>query len=312
VSDRGSDHVPVLLDAVVELLDPRGNQCLVDCTVGLGGHALVLGERLGAGGRLIAVDWDEGNLARARERLTHLPCRCDFIHGNFADIDELLLRCGAERIDRLLVDLGLSSNQLDDSERGFSFQRDGPLDMRIDRQQELSALELVNRLSERELADLIYFNAQERFSRRIAKRICQARHKARIRSTRHLAEVVASAVEVDPASRKSKIHPATRTFLALRMAVNQEQENLRLLLSKAPKVLAPEGRIAVISFHSVEDRAVKVDFRARVQEGLYTIVNKRPVIAGSAEREANPRSRSAKLRVAERTAQPFSAHLEQS
>jgi 16S rRNA (cytosine1402-N4)-methyltransferase len=184
--------------------------------------------------------------------------------------------------------------------------------MRIDRQQELSALELVNRLSERELADLIYFNAQERFSRRIAKRICQARHRARIRSTRHLAEVVASAVQVDPLSRKSRIHPATRTFLALRMAVNQEQENLRLLLSKAPGVLAPDGRIAVISFHSVEDREVKVDFRTRVRQGLYTIVNKRPVIAGPAEREVNPRSRSAKLRVAERTAQPFSAHLEHS
>lgn len=299
----------MLVKEVLELLDPQPDQCLVDCTVGMGGHARVLGERLGPRGRVIAIDWDEGNLALARARLSDLPCPFELIHGNFADLDRILLRAGAERVDRILVDLGLGSNQLDDPERGFSFLHDGPLDMRIDRRQDVSALELVNRLSERELADLIYFNAQERFSRRIAKRICMARHRARIRSTRHLAEVVASAVGVDPASRRSKIHPATRTFLALRMAVNRETENLRSLLEKAPALLSPGGRIGVISFHSVEDRQVKVDFRNRSRQGLYTIVNKRPVIAQPVERQANPRSRSAKLRVAERTAQPVSAHL---
>jgi len=310
VNEHGQEHVPVLVEQVLELLDPRPGECLVDCTVGLGGHSRVLAARLGSGGRLIALDLDEHNLGIARQRLSHAPCPCDFVHGNFADLDDILKELNVQRVDRLLADLGVSSNQLDDPERGFSFLGDGPLDMRIDRRQELSALEVVNRLTERELADLIYFNSQERFSRRIAKRICMARHKARIRSTRHLAEVIASAVEVDPSSRKSRIHPATRTFLALRIAVNQEIRNLRALLGKAPRVLAAGGRIAVISFHSLEDREVKVDFRSRAQQGVYTLVNKRPLIAGPLERDANPRSRSAKLRVAERTAQPLPASVE--
>ncbi len=310
VSGINPTHVPVLVEAVLELLDLRQGQSVLDCTVGLGGHSLLMGERIGPTGRLIGIDLDEGNLGIARQRLTPLSCPFNLVQGNFADIDEILFSQGLERIDRILVDLGVSSNQLDDPERGFSFLSDGPLDMRLDRQQELSAIEVVNRLSERELADVIYFNSQERLSRRIAKRICQARHRARIRSTRHLAEVVASAMEIDPESRKSKIHPATRTFQALRMAVNQEKENLQTFLAKAPRFLNPGGRIGVIAFHSVEDREVKLDFRARVQQGLYTVVNKRPVIAGPAEREANSRSRSAKLRVAERTDQPMDARME--
>ncbi len=300
----------MLVTQVLELLDPQPGQCWVDATVGLGGHARILAERLGAEGRLIAIDLDEENLALAHNRLSEAACSCEWIHGNFGELGDVLRRSGAQQVDGILADLGLSSNQLDDPDRGFSFLGDGPLDMRIDRRMEQSAVELVNRLSERELADLIYANSQERFSRRIAKRICRARHGARIRSTRKLAEVVASAMEVDPGSRRSKIHPATRTFLALRMAVNDELGNLRSLLSEAPEWLAPGGRIGVISFHSVEDREVKIDFRKRSGEGVYSIVNKRPVIAEPDERTANPRSRSAKLRVAERTDRPLGPRLD--
>lgn len=307
VCEQAQGHVPVLVESVLELLDPQPGQCVVDCTVGLGGHAAILADRLGPEGRLIAIDWDAGNVDRAGERLTGAACTCEFVHGNFADLAEILHGRGAPAVDRILADLGLSSNQLEARERGFSFLADGPLDMRIDRRQALTALELVNRLSERELADLIFCNSQERFSRRIAKRICKARHGARIRSTRQLAEVVASAVNVDPASRKSKIHPATRTFLALRMAVNNELDNLRRLLDQAPRLLTRGGRIGLICFHSVEDRQVKLDFKQRARQKLYEIVNKRPVIADAAERSANPRSRSAKLRVAERTDVPVEA-----
>jgi 16S rRNA (cytosine1402-N4)-methyltransferase len=310
VSEPSQAHVPVLSQQVLDLLDPRPGQVCVDCTLGLGGHAALLAERLGPRGRLLCIDLDEANIERARDRLSACGCACDFVCANFADLDDVINDLHLERVDRLLADLGVSSNQLDDPERGFSFLADGPLDMRIDRQQELSALDVVNRLTERELADLIYYNSQERFSRRIAKRICMARHKGRIRSTRHLAEVVASAVDVDPGSRKSRIHPATRTFLALRIAVNNEIGNLKRLLAKAPDVLAPGGRIGIISFHSLEDREVKIDFRARAQEGVYSIVTKRPVIAGLEERHSNPRSRSAKFRVAERTTQPLGPHPE--
>ena len=308
VNERG--HVPVLLEPLLALLEPRAGQCVVDCTLGLAGHARALAERVGDRGRLIGIDLDADNLDRADERLTGVPCPYELVRGNFADLDEILRERGVERADRILADLGLSSSQLDDPGRGFSFLQDGELDMRIDRDQELTGIELVNRLGERELADLIYHNSQERFSRRIAKRICKVRRQGRIRSTRVLAETVASAMNVDPASRKSKIHPATRTFQAIRMAVNGEMNNLQMLLSIAPKCLAEAGRIGVISFHSVEDREVKVDFKHRTQQGLYTILTKRPVIAGPEERQANPRSRSAKLRVAERTDRPWAPALD--
>ena len=310
VNGSGQGHLPVLVEPVLELLDPRPGQCLVDCTIGPGGHAKILAERLGSEGRLIGIDLDEGNVVLARKGLADAPAQCQVLQGNFAELDAILRGCEVARVDRILADLGLSSNQLDDPARGFSFLGDGSLDMRMDRREALSAVEVVNRSTERELADLIYQNSQERFSRRIAKRICQARRAGRIRSTRRLAEVVASAVQVDPGSRKSKIHPATRTFLALRIAVNGELENLRSLLREAPKWLAQGGRIGVISFHSVEDREVKLDFKRRAQQGLYSIVTKRPVIAGPAERADNPRSRSAKLRVAERTDRPLEACLE--
>jgi 16S rRNA (cytosine1402-N4)-methyltransferase len=196
--------------------------------------------------------------------------------------------------------LGISSSQLDDAARGLSFQREGPLDMRLDPRLKVTAAALINGLREKDLGDLIFENAQEFAARRIAGRICEARRDSRITTTTRLAAVVANALGVNPESRKSKIHPATKTFMALRMAVNQELRNLNALLEAAPKVLCPGGRFGVIAFHSNEDKPVKLDFRQRKAEGIYRILTKKPVVAEEDERRHNPRSRSAKLRVAVR------------
>jgi 16S rRNA (cytosine1402-N4)-methyltransferase len=198
----------------------------------------------------------------------------------------------------LFADLGVSSTQLEDASRGFSFQRDGPLDMRMDPRLEVTAADLVNRLKERQLGDLFYHNAQEFRARRIARRICEARRDKRITRTGQLVRIVAGALGVDADSRRAKIHPATRTFMALRIAVNQEITNLESLLAAAPERLRPGGRIGIIAFHSVEDKPVKMDFRRRKNDGIYRIVTKKPVTADAEERRSNPRARSAKLRVA--------------
>ena len=297
-------HTPVLPKAVSELLAPRKGDVVLDATVGLGGHARVLAEAVGPEGILIGLDVDPWSLEQARQRLADCACRVELLHANFTEVRAVLASVGLERVDVLLADLGVSSPQLDDAERGFSFQRDGPLDMRMDPRLEVTAADIINRLKERELGDLLYYNAQEMASRRIAKRVCEARRDSRITATGRLAKIVASAVGVDPASRKAKIHPATRTFLALRMAVNDEIGCLEALLEAAPDILQPGGRIGVIAFHSVEDKPVKVDFRRRKKENVYRIVTKKPVVADADERRSNPRSRSAKLRVAVRCELP--------
>jgi 16S rRNA (cytosine1402-N4)-methyltransferase len=298
--DEPVGHTPVLASVVRELLAVKRGDIVLDGTVGLGGHARMLGEPLGPDGTLIGLDVDPANLRRAGEQLSDLPCRVELRRANFTEAGEVLESLAIEGVDVLFADLGVSSTQLDDPDRGFSFQRDGPLDMRLDRDQKETAADLVNRLKERELGDLLYYNAQEFASRRIAKRICEARRTRRITTTGRLAEVVASAVGVDPTSRKSKIHPATRTFLALRMAVNDEIPRLLAFLESAPSMLVPGGRIGVITFHSGEDKPVKLDFRRRKNEGVYRIETKKPIVADAEERRVNPRSRSAKLRVAVR------------
>jgi 16S rRNA (cytosine1402-N4)-methyltransferase len=255
---------------------------------------------LGPAGTLIGLDVDPSNLVLAAQYLAGAACRIELRRANFAEARSILDSIGVARVDVLFADLGVSSTQLDDAERGFSFQQDGPLDMRMDSRLEVTAADLVNGMKERELGDLLYHNAQEMASRRIAKRICEARREGRITTTGRLARIVASAAGVDPASRKAKIHPATRTFLALRMAVNDEIGCLESLLNVAPDILSPGGRFGVVAFHSVEDRPVKLDFRKRKNDGIYRIVTKRPVVADAAERKLNPRSRSAKLRVAVR------------
>lgn len=300
-------HTPVLVEQVCTLLAPEPGQVVVDATIGTAGHASLFVDCIGEAGTLIGLDVDPKNLAIARDRLADATCRVELRHGNFRELADVLRSIGVEQVDVLFADLGVSSTQLDDVSRGFSFRGDAPLDMRLDPRLKTTAADLVNRLKERELGDLLYFNAQETQSRRIAKRICHVRREGRITRTEHLVRVVCDAMHVNPLSRKSKIHPATRTFQALRMAVNDEIPCLESLLKAAPSVLKPGGRIGVIAFHSVEDRPVKLDFRERKNEGVYGVVTKKPVVADAVERQANPRSRSAKLRVAVRlpSDQPF-------
>ncbi len=300
MTDEPIGHTPVLLEEVGRLLAVQPGETVVDATVGLGGHARMFAEAIGAGGLLIALDADPANLQAARDRLADCACRIEAVHANFAELPAVLQSLEVPRVDVLLADLGVSSSHLDVAERGFSFRLDGPLDMRMDPRLTVTASDLVNSLKERELSDVLYYNAQEMGSRRIAKKICNARRDSRIRTTAELAGIVAAALGVNPESRKEKIHPATRTFQALRMAVNDEIPNLEALLECAPGMLNPGGRIGVIAFHSVEDRPVKQDFRRRKTEGVYEIITKKPVVAGADERRANPRARSAKLRVAMR------------
>jgi 16S rRNA (cytosine1402-N4)-methyltransferase len=298
-------HQPVLLKDVLAVLSPQPGEVIVDATVGLAGHAAALLRSAGPTATLIGLDVDPANLARAKENLALLGVefagRHRLFHANFAELDEVLRVVGMPKVNVLLADLGVASSQLDEPARGLSFQASGPLDMRLDPRLTRTAGDIVNRMPEQELADLLFQLGGENFSRKIARVICRRRIDKRIETTDELVSLVASALHVDPQSRKSKIHPATRTFMALRIAVNEELENLERLLAMAPGVLAGGGRFAVISFHSLEDRRVKQSFAAGVAQGTYQALSKKPIIADEAEVSANPRSRSAKLRAVRRT-----------
>ncbi len=300
-SEHGGGHIPVLAREVLEVLQVQAGNTVVDLTVGLAGHSRLLAEQLGPTGILVGLDVDPKNLAVARERLKGVLCKVHLLHANFAELGDVLRGLGIAKADAMLADLGVASTHLDEAERGFSFQQDGPLDMRMDPRLTMTAADIVNRMKDRELGDLIYFNSQESAARRIAQRICEARRDARITTTGRLADIIASAVGVNPESRKSKIHPATLTFQALRMAVNEEIAKLTELLRIAPAHLQSGGRFAIIAFHSTEDKVIKLDFRARKTEGVYQILTKKPLIADEEERRNNPRSRSAKLRAVVRT-----------
>jgi len=307
-------HVPVLLKEAIDFLNVRRGGTYIDATVGLGGHSYEIARRLGAPGHLIGFDKDPAALEVAKRVVarrsvgvgenetqrppTHDQRRqsdwptVDLVHGSFADV------ANDQRpttIDGILADLGVSSLQLSDAARGFSFQAEGPLDMRMNPKAELTAEQVVNHMSERELADVIYEFGEERRSRRIARAIVRSRP---IRSTAQLAEVIAAAAR--PMNAERRIHPATRTFQALRIFVNRELDDLRALLSAAPQLLKPGGRLVIISFHSLEDRIVKDSLREGVSQGLYRLLIKKPVRAGEEEIDRNPRSRSAKLRAAEK------------
>jgi 16S rRNA (cytosine1402-N4)-methyltransferase len=286
-------HVPVLLKEAIDFLAVKPGGLYVDATVGLGGHAYEVARRLGRPGRLIGLDKDPAALERARERLAQVgdqAPRTELVHSSFA---KLASQVEEGSVDGILADLGVSSLQFDDASRGFSFRADAPLDMRMDPQSGQTAEQVVNQLSERELADLIYKFGEERRSRRIARAICRARP---IRSTQHLADVVAAAAR----PMKTGIHPATQTFQALRIYVNRELDDLRQLLQSAPRVLKKRGRLVIISFHSLEDRMVKDALRDGAHAGTYRLLTKKPVMAGEEEVQRNPRSRSAKLRAVER------------
>ncbi len=293
------EHVPVLAEQVTGWFSELGAGLMVDCTLGLGGHArLILGRNPAI--RLLGLDLDESNLELAHERLRDHGDRIILRKANFADLRDVLEAEGLGAAVGILADLGVSSNQLADASRGLSFEQDGPLDMRLDRSRPTTAADVLRRLNPRELADLIYLQSQERYSRKIAWRIAQALKLGPLDSTAALARLVMAAVGRGRSGRRQRIHPATRTFMALRMAVNGELENLRRLLEQAPGCLAPGGRLAVITFHSGEDRLVKEDFRTRAREGAYRVLTKKPITADPDEASSNPRSRSAKLRVAER------------
>lgn len=285
-------HIPVLPTECLEGLsiDPQG--VIVDGTFGGGGHSKLILQKLD-GGRLIGFDRDPVAVDAATE---WIPPEALVIASNYADIPEQLQAMGIDNVDGVLLDLGLSSDQLADRERGFSFQSDGPLDLRFNESADEPAWRLVNRLGEKHLADLIYQYGEEKLSRRIARKICELRHQNPIKTSSQLADIVRSCV---PRSRKQNIDPATRTFQALRIGVNEELKWLKVGLNRIPDVLAPGGRFAVISFHSLEDRMVKQSF---AQDDRLTVLTKKPLTASDEELDANPRSRSAKLRIAERRA----------
>jgi len=294
-----SGHEPVLLAETLSLLDVREGQTVVDCTVGRAGHARALAGRLGATGLLIGLDVDPANLRYAQDRLADAACQVRLFHANFAELGDVLREAGVQAVDGLLADLGVSTNQLFDPRYGLSFSQDMPLDMRLDPRLERTAADIVNTWSEEELADLLYELAQERDSRRIARKIIEARRVSPMTTTGRLADVVRSAAR-RRGGAPEKIDPATRTFLALRMAVNSELDNLRSLLGTIPARLRPGGRAAVIAFQSMEDRLVKQTFRAAQRSGLVEILTRKCVVPGESERKANPRSRSAKLRAIRR------------
>jgi len=292
-------HVPVLVDEVRALLQPERGGVFVDCTVGLGGHARML---LDSGAsRLIGIDRDPDALALARAALEPFGDRVTLVHADYRELPAVLDAQGVGEVAGVLADLGVSSMQLDADGRGFSFRRDEPLDMRMDRSRGETAAEMLDRVDETALADLIYRFGEERRSRQVARAIVTARQAGPIRTTGQLAEIVRRGVR---ARGWQRIDPATRTFQALRIWVNGELDGLESFIGDVARRLQPGGRLAVIAFHSLEDRVVKHTLRAlaRGDEAILTVLTKHPVVAGDAEQAANPRARSAKLRAAERRA----------
>ncbi len=292
-------HLPVMPDEVMELLCPEPGDIAVDGTVGLGGHARLMGEAVGPDGHLICFDRDPEALARARQRLEDVPCETDFINSPYEAMDHEVPGLGIQSVDRILLDLGVSSLQLDKPERGFSFMRDGPLDMRMNQGDGPTAADIVNSWPESQLRDLFSRLGEERFSGRIAKRIVEERSLRPIETTTALAELAEAAVPF-----RGKIHPATRIFQALRMEVNDELGTLARGLAAAGRLLSPGGRLAVLTFHSLEDRLVKRTFLRWRDLGLARLVTAKAVSCGRDEAAANRRARSAKLRVVERLGEP--------
>ncbi len=288
-----TQHVPVLPVEVLELLQPQPGDTVVDGTLGGGGHARLLAERVGATGQVIGIDRDPAAVEATAASLAELP-QVTALHASYVDLPELLGQLQVGRVQGILLDLGLSSDQLADRDRGFSFHSDGPLDLRFDPTQGEPAWKLLARLSADHLAEILYQYGEERLSRRIARRIVERRRESPIRTATELARIVRGAM---PNVGRQRIDGATRTFQALRIAVNGELEGLKAALGRLPDLLATGGRLAIISFHSLEDRLVKQAFR---DNPAIQGITRKPVQAIAGEAAANPRARSAKLRVAER------------
>jgi 16S rRNA (cytosine1402-N4)-methyltransferase len=289
-----SIHQSVLLEEVLGYLAPMDGGVYVDGNLGMGGHTEGILGQCGPTGRVVGFDWDTAALALARKRLASFGDRVQFVHQNFASVRESLVELGIDSIDGLLLDLGLSSLQLDKSGRGFSFKGSEPLDMRMDERVGMTAAELVNKASEDDLADIFYYYGEERQARRIANWIVKERKQGAITTTDQLVDIVSQAVP--RRFHPKKIHVATKIFQALRIAVNRELENLKKVLEDGPTLLKPGARFCVISFHSLEDRMVKQAFR---ENPSLKVLTTKPVLPGAEECKRNPRARSAKLRVAQ-------------
>ena len=285
-------HIPVLPQEVIDGLNPQLGSTIVDGTLGGGGHAQAILELIGSDGTLFGFDRDPIAVADTRTRIS--AANANLITANYSDMPEQLSLFDVTQVDGILLDLGLSSDQLADRERGFSFHSDGPLDLRFNQMAGEPAAKLVNRLSEKHLANLIYEFGEERFSRRVARKIVKLRHDNKIETASQLASIVRSCI---PRTKKKSIDPATKTFQALRIAVNEELKWLKVAVNRLPDLLKPGGRIAIISFHSLEDRIVKQSLQ---QNDQLEIISRKPIMAGEEELLSNPRSRSAKLRVAQK------------
>jgi 16S rRNA (cytosine1402-N4)-methyltransferase len=301
--DHDYKHVPVLVKEVVHFLQPQSQGIYVDATVGEGGHAEAILRATAPGGRLIGIDRDAEVLEVARRRLRPFGAGVDLVHGHAAELRGILDILHVALVHGILLDLGVSSYQLETAQRGFSFTREGPLDMRMDRTAEQTAAGLLNSLGESELVDLIQRYGEERWARRIARAILRARRRAPLQTTQELAVIITQVIP--PGARPPRIHPATRTFQAIRIAVNQELSELEESLRVAVACLRPGARLCVIAYHSLEDRLVKRTFRAlAASQGLTSpqarLLTTKPIACSPAERQANPRARSAKLRVLEK------------
>lgn len=286
-------HTPVLVKEVLQYLNPAPGKNFIDGTVGEGGHAIEILQRNGPSGRLLGIDADPVQISHSEAHLAEFKERVVLVNDSYVKIDAIAQSAGFGPVHGILVDLGYSSRQMEKSGKGFSFMQDEPLDMRYSGRGRTAA-EIVNEYHEKELARIIKAYGEERFAARIAKHIVEQRQAGRIERTLRLAEIITHAI---PARfRQGRIHCATRTFQALRIAVNQELENVSAFLSRAMALLAKDGRLVVISFHSLEDRIVKYFFKTQAQQGIAEILTKKPVTAGDEETSENPRSRSAKLR----------------
>lgn len=310
-------HVPVLLETAVSHLNIGPGKIYVDCTLGGAGHSKAILEKSAPDGRLIAIDQDADSLRAAQRRLAEYDHRIGYHHANFSEVGRILRSEGVEKVDGILADLGISNYHIESSGRGFSFMREEELDMRMDQSRSMTAADLIHSLPEKELADLIFKYGEERHSRRIARAIVRERKIGRIASSTRLADIVMRALPRNDGKNKARrrIHPATRTFMAIRIAVNHELENLEALMDQAPGLLNPRGRLCIISFHSLEDRIVKQGMKTLARgcrchpslpqcvcggERVMSIISRKAISPSPEEIERNPMARSAKLRVAEK------------
>ncbi len=291
-------HIPVMNKEVISAVSPKNGDIVVDCTIGTGGHAEEVLKMISPKGRLIGIDRDIDSLTIAKERLNNFSHNLELVHDDFRNLDIILNKLHVKEADAFLFDLGISSFQLDNPERGFSLKFNGPLDMRLDKESYISAYDLINHLSEQEISSILKTFGEERFHNRIASFLVKERAAKPISTTQDLTDVIFKAIPYR--YQGSKIHPATRTFQAFRIAVNRELEALDIALEKAMQFLKQKGRICVISFHSLEDRIVKEKFRKFFKGGTLKIITKKPLRPSSEEVRQNLRCRSAKLRAAER------------